>query len=274
MNDLMTKSFLSYAELKKQAQSDLEMGEISQSDEENENLTNFFDQVERIKIGMQEITHLLLDLQALHDETKSTHTAKILRGLRDRMDSDAAAVLGKTKIVKARLDELDASNEAASGSAVDRMRSSTTSGLRVKLGEIVSGFRALREKIIADYKDGLRRRCYNATGEHPSEEVIEAMVSGKIGEEEAEAEAVMDIWRSLNKLHEVFLDMAVLVEGQGHRVDDIERNVAAAASFVGGGTGSLFYAKQMKKGRGKWMCWLWGVGFVIMLVCLVAMFTN
>lgn len=295
MNDLMTKSFLSYVELKKQAQiddegeRDLELGQLSHEDEQN--LALFFHQVEFIKTDMQEITNLLLDLQTLNEETKSTYSAKILRGLRDRMDSDMFAVLRKTKIVKASLDALDESNVAnrrayAEGSAVDRTRVSTANGLRVKLREIMNGFQALREKIMADYKDGLRRRYYNATGEYPSEEVIEEIVSGKgkiqVFEEKGERnlenrerhEAMMDIWRSLNNLHQVFLDMAVMVEAQGKQIDDIEHNVATAASFVSGGTNSLFYAKQMKKESRKWMCWLWGVGFIIVLVCLVAMLTN
>lgn len=295
MNDLMTKSFLSYVELKKQAQiddegeRDLELGQLSHEDEQN--LALFFHQVEFIKTDMQEITNLLLDLQTLNEETKSTYSAKILRGLRDRMDSDMFAVLRKTKIVKASLDALDESNVAnrrayAEGSAVDRTRVSTANGLRVKLREIMNGFQALREKIMADYKDGLRRRYYNATGEYPSEEVIEEMVSGKgkiqVFEEKGERnlenrerhEAMMDIWRSLNNLHQVFLDMAVMVEAQGKQIDDIEHNIATAASFVSGGTNSLFYAKQMKKESRKWMCWLWGLGFIIVLVCLVAMLTN
>ncbi|KAL0378151.1 UNVERIFIED_CONTAM: syntaxin [Sesamum radiatum] len=298
MNDLMTKSFLSYAELKKQDQfhiedwRDLEMGKLSHTDEDN--LSQFFQEVEVIKSNMQEITHLLIDLQNLNEETKSTYSAKILRGLRDRMDSDMVAVLRKAKVVKTRLEVLDKSNVAnrrrslayVEGSAVDRTRVSTTNGLRAKLKDIMNGFQALREKIMSDYKEGLRRRYYNATGEHPSDEVIEKIVSGngkvEIFESRTETnlenkerhEAVMDIWRSLNKLHQVFLDMAVMVETQGEQIDDIEHNVATASSFISGGTTSLFYAKQMKKESKKWICWVWAVVFIIVLVCLVAMLSS
>ncbi|KAI3451672.1 hypothetical protein Pfo_008337 [Paulownia fortunei] len=298
MNDLMTTSFLSYVELKKQAhldleeERDLELGQLSHTDEDN--LSQFFQEVEVIKGVMREITDLLLDLQTLNEETKSTYSTKILRGLRDRMDSNMVAVLRKAKVVKARLEALDKFNVAnrkisatyAEGSAVDRTRVLTTNGLRVKLKDIMNGFQALREKIMSEYKEGLRRRYYNATGEYPSEEVIEKMVSGngkvKIFEERTEInleneerhEAVMDIWRSLNKLHQVFLDMAVMVETQGEQIDDIEHNVANAGSYISGGTNSLFYAKQMKKEGKKWICWVWAVGFIIVLVCLVAMLTN
>ncbi|KAL6520033.1 hypothetical protein OROHE_017176 [Orobanche hederae] len=300
MNDLMTKSFESYVDLKRQSQLDMEQErdlELGYHHTDEDNLSHFFQEVETIKSDMKEITDLLLDLQNLNEETKSTYSAKILRGLRDLMDSDMVSVLRKAKTVKTRLESLDISNldnrkvsaRYAEGSAVDRTRFSTTNGLRHKLKDIMNDFQALRERIMWDYKEGLKRRYYNATGEYPSEETMEKMVSGNyvaevrvfekrtdvnMDENNERHEAVMDIWRSLNKLHQVFLDMAVMVETQGEQLDDIERNVAAAGSFVSGGTNSLFYANQMKKEGKRWMCWVWAVMFIIVLVCFVAMLTN
>ncbi|XP_073017423.1 syntaxin-112-like [Primulina eburnea] len=297
MNDLMTKSFLSYVELKKQGQLDLEedrdieIGQLNRTDESN--LSQFFQEVEAIKNDMDEITNLLIDLRNFDEETKSAYSAKILRGLRDRMDSDMVDVLRKANVLKARLEALDKSNMTnrrisvryVEGSAVDRTRILTTNGLRAKLKDIMKGFQNLREKIRLDYKESLKRKYYNATGEYPSEEVVEKMISGngsvEIFQQKTEAylenkerhEGVIDIQRSLNKLHQVFLDMAVMVETQGKQIDDIEHIVANAGSFISGGTNSLFYAKQRKEGK-KWLCWVWAVGFIIILVCLVAMFTN
>ncbi|XP_009596291.1 syntaxin-112-like [Nicotiana tabacum] len=299
MNDLMTKSFLSYVELKKQAQldleteRDLEMGQLSRTDEDN--LSNFFHEIEVVKVDIEEITNLLIDLQNLNEETKITHGPKVLRGLRDRMDSNMVSVLRKAKIVKAKLEALDISNVAnrklsvayAEGTVVDRTRVNMTNGLRVKLRDIMNEFQALREKIISDYKDCLRRRYYNETGEEPTEEVIEKMVSGGSGkveifagktemnvEEKDRHEAVMDIQKSLEKLHQVFLDMAVLVETQGEQLDDIERNMATAGSFISGGTNSLFYAKQHQKKGVTWVCWVLAVVFIILMVCFIAMLIS
>ncbi|CAL5366403.1 unnamed protein product [Camellia sinensis] len=298
MNDLMTKSFLSYVELKKQSQMDLESetdiekGQLSPTDEAN--LSLFFQEVDAIKSEMEEITNLLFDLQTLNEETKFTHSTKVLRGLRDRMDSDMVAVLHKAKIVKARLEVLDKSNTDnrrlsmafREGSTVDRTRISITSGLRIKLRDMMNRFQSLRDRVLSNHKEYLTRRYYNATGEVPSEEVIEKMVSGsgkvEIFEERTEVnlenrerhEAMMDIQRSLNNLRQVFLDMAVLVEAQGEKIDDIEHNVGTAKSFVHGGTNSLFYAKQMKKGGKKWVYWVWAVGLIILLVCFIAMLST
>ncbi|XP_057444959.1 syntaxin-112-like [Lotus japonicus] len=299
MNDLMTSSFLSYVELKKQAQKDLEDVDLdieagNLNPTEDPNLSQFFREVEAIKVEMEEITNLLSDLQQLNEETKSTHSAKVLRGLRDRMDSDMVAVLRKAKIIKARLEVLDQSNIAnrsisesyKEGTPIDRTRVSVTNGLRVKLRDMMNDFQSLRDKIVADHKEDLKRRYYTATGEVPSDEAMEKMISGSLkveflaGKTDADMgtqvrhEAVMDIQRSLNKLHQVFLDMAILVETQGEKMDTIEDNVVNAGSYIHGGTNNLYYASQMKKKNRKWIYWVVAVVLIVLLVCIIAMMSS
>ncbi|KAL8200438.1 hypothetical protein R6Q57_011777 [Mikania cordata] len=294
MNDLMTKSFLSYAELKKQAQidiksqeKDIELGiqdpKLSPSDEVY--LSKFFQEIETIKSTMEEITNLLTDLQNLNEETKSTHSAKVLLGLRNRMESDMTAVLRKANVVLARLECLESSTTCKENTAVGRTRVLVTNGLRVKLKKTMNEFQDLRDKIVSDHKDYVKRRYFNETGEYPSDEMMETMASGsgevfemiedKMGlvmDTKERHEAVMDLKKSLNKLHQVFLDMAVLVEEQGQNLDDIEDNVAKAGSFVSGGTDALFYAKQQKdKQRNSWVCLIWGMVVIIIVVCCIAM---
>ncbi|KAL0412480.1 UNVERIFIED_CONTAM: syntaxin [Sesamum radiatum] len=294
MNDLMTKSFLSYVDLKKQAMKDLEagpdieMGQLDPSDESN--LSKFFEEVGTIKADMEEITNLLLDLQDLNEETKSAQSTKILRGLRDRINADMVMVLRKAKIIKTRLELLDKSNVAnrsvsaayGEGSHIDRTRIAVTNGLRVKLKDIMNDFQCLREKIVSEHKEGLKRRYYSATGEQPSDEMVEKMISegGLVGvlegkgesvkENQERDEAVKEIQRSLVQLHQVFLDMAVMVETQGEQMNNIEQNVVNAGAYINDGTKELDRANRMK-GRRTWACWIGAVVLVFLLVCLIAM---
>ncbi|KAJ8764279.1 hypothetical protein K2173_006019 [Erythroxylum novogranatense] len=298
MNDLMTQSFLSYVELKKQAQKDLEMeldvesGRLNPTD--HPNLGQFFQEANGITLEMEEITNLLFNLQTLNEETKSVHSAKVLRGLRDQIESDIVAVLRKARVVKARLESLHRSNISSrkiselyrEGSHIDRTRTSVTSGMRVKLRQLMNEFQVLREKIVTDFRNDLKKRYYNETGEEPSEDMIEKMISGGGGiqtltvEKEVDSkskerhEAVMDIQRSLQKLHQVFLDMAVLVETQGEKIDDIEDNVASAGNFISGGTNNIYYVNQMKKKKKAWLYWLWAVISIILLVCIISMLVS
>ncbi|XP_077221218.1 syntaxin-112-like [Tasmannia lanceolata] len=295
MNDIMTKSFLNYVELKKQALkdleagSDLEMAPLSHADEEN--LAHFFEEVGLIKTEMEQITSLLLDLQDLNKEKKSTLSSKVLRGLKDRMDSDMVTVLRKAKIIKSKLESLDRSNlmnrnilsEYKEGTPVDRTRVSVTNGLRTKLGEMMMDFQSLRERILDEYKEELRRGYFNQTGEEPSKEMIEKMVlgGGQIGifenekvpldlESQEKEEAVKQIQRSLMELHQVFLDMAILVETQGEQMDDIEHNVACAGNYINGGANSLASAAKNEKSRRKLVCHgAWVLVLILVLVCII-----
>ncbi|KAK1280954.1 Syntaxin-112 [Acorus gramineus] len=300
MNDLMTQSFLSYIELKKQAmkdleaETDLEAGGLTQAEEEN--LSYFFKEVDVIRSETESISCLLADLQILNEEARSTHSAKSLRGLRDRMDSNMVSVLRKAKIIKARLEALDRlnfSNRAISvsfreGSSVDRTRFSVTNGLRCKLKELMNDFQALRERMEAEHKETLKRKYFNETGEEATEEVLQKMASlegrgevmGKMLMGEAELETlerektVNDIRRSLKELHQVFLDMAVLVEAQGERVDNIEENVARAATYISGGTDRLTSAKALRRKNRRWLYWIVALVVILVLVCLIPVFAS
>ena len=64
MNDLMTRSFLSYVKLKKQAQKDLQVELDIESGQPN--LSQFFHEVNGIKTEMEDIANLLFDLQNLN----------------------------------------------------------------------------------------------------------------------------------------------------------------------------------------------------------------
>lgn len=296
MNDLMTKSFLNYVDLKKQAMKDLEagtdveMGQLDASDERN--LSKFFEEVGAIKSEMEEITNLLLHLQELNEDTKSAQSSKILRGLRDQINSDMVMLLRKAKTIKTRLESLDKSNVAnrslsadyREGSHVDRTRMGVTHGLRIKLKEMMNDFQCLREKIVDDHKEGLKIRYHSATGEQPSDAVIEKMImdGGIVGfidgkgesleENRQRHEAVKDIQKSLVELHQVFLDMAVMVEAQSENLNNIEQNVVNAAADIRGGTKELDRAKQMKRRR-NCACWIGVVVLLVfILVCLIAIF--
>ncbi|WOK96131.1 syntaxin-112 [Canna indica] len=302
MNDLMTKSFTSYVELKKQALKDLEAGGNDIPDAgvaclthaEEENLSRFFSEIEVIQSEMDDVSSLLLDLQHLHEESKSAHSAKVLRGLRDRMDADVVAVLRKAKNIKAGLESLDRSNIAnrgvaacfADGSPVDRTRVSITNALRTKLRQTMNGFQLLRECILAEHRESLKRRYFNATGEVASEGVIDKMLTGRsqVGSQDNKGEvdlevlerqkAVSDIQRSLTRLHQIFLDMSLMVETQDEQLNDIEENVARARDYISGGTDRLFSANSMKKRNMKFIYLTSSLLLITILVCLILILTD
>ncbi|XP_020113913.1 syntaxin-112-like [Ananas comosus] len=116
--------------------------------------------------------------------SRSAHSPKLLRGLRDCIDSDVAAILRTAHSIKAQLEALDDSNAAnralsprfAAGISVDRTRISVTHGIRAKLRDAMIGFQKLRKTILSDHKETLKQNYYNATGKLASDKVLDEML--------------------------------------------------------------------------------------------------
>ena len=74
-----------------------------------------------------------------------------------------------------------------------------------------------------------------------------------------------EIEKSLLELHQVFLDMAVMVEAQGEQMDDIEHHVLNASHYVKDATKELQTANKYKRNSRKWMC----IGLILLLLIIL-----
>jgi len=261
------------------------------------NLDRFFEDVENVKDDMASVEKLYKKLQESNEESKIVHNANTVKQLRARMDSDVEQVLRRVKIIKGKLEALERSNivnrnlpGSGPGSSADRTRTSVVSGLGKKLKGLMDDFQGLRARMQSEYKETVERRYFTITGEQASEETIERLIeSGEsesflqkaiheqgrgqimdtISEIHERHDAVKEIERNLLELHQIFLDMAALVEAQGHQLNDIESHVAHASSFVRRGTGSLEEARVYQKSSRKWACMAVVLAAVVLVVLLV-----
>lgn len=307
MNDLFsTSSFKKYTDLKQQAHLDeMEsgmMGGMGEAGKESVNLDKFFEDVENVKDDLRGLEKLYRRLQEANEESKTVHNAKTMKDLRARMDADIEQVLRRAKAVKGKLEALDRANAAhrklpgcGPGTSADRTRTSVVSGLGKKLKDLMDDFQGLRTRIAAEYKETVGRRYYTVTGEHADEQTIETLISSgesetflqkaiqeqgrgqimdTISEIQERHDAVKEIEKSLLDLHQVFLDMAALVEAQGHQLNDIESHVAHANSFVRRGTEELETAREYQKSSRKWYCMAILLGTVLVAILLLPFLTT
>ncbi|KAB2637445.1 syntaxin-124 [Pyrus ussuriensis x Pyrus communis] len=292
MNDLFSSSFKKYTDLKQQAYlDDVEAGK------ENVNLDKFFEDIENVKEDMRQVERLYKQLQESNEESKTVHNAQTMKELRTRMDLDVEQVLKKVKIIKGKLEGLERSNAAhrnlpgcGPGSSADRTRTSVVSGLGKKLKDMMDDFQGLRARMTAEYKETIERRYFTITGEKASEDTIETLISSgesesflqkaiqeqgrgqimdTISEMQERHDAVKEIEKNLIELHQIFMDMAALVEAQGHQLNDIESHVMHASSFVRRGTDNLQVAKEQQKKSRKWTCIAIILGIVLIILLLI-----
>lgn len=296
MNDLMTKSFTSYVDLKKEAMKDvdLEAGnnlEMSSSTTHmDSDLSIFLEEAEKVKQEIVSLRDILGRLQQSNEESKSLHKSDALKSLRNKINTDIVTVLKKARSLRCQLEDMDranAANKRLSNPAIYRTRIAVTNGLRKKLKELMMEFQGLRQRMMTEYKETVGRRYFTVTGEYPGEEVIEKIISNGGGDEEFMERAVeehgrgkvietvveiqdrhdaaKEIEKSLLELHQVFLDMAVMVEAQGEQMNDIEHHVLNASHYVKDGTKQLHTAKDYQRSSRKCMC----IGLILILLLIL-----
>ncbi|KAL0309463.1 UNVERIFIED_CONTAM: syntaxin [Sesamum radiatum] len=298
MNDLFSGSFSRFRGQDQSPAQDSHTIEMTNSGSTGGvNLDRFFEDVEAVKDELGDLESLYAQLQAAHEQSKTLHSAKAIKDLRSRMDADISAALKKAKVIKVRLEALDRSNAAnrslpgcGPGSSSDRTRTSVVNGLRKKLHDTMTRFNDLRQKMGSEYRETVQRRYYTVTGENPDEKILDRLIEtgesetflqkaiqeqgrGQVMETIMEIQerhdAVKEMEKNLKELHQVFLDMAVLVQSQGEQLDDIESQVNRANSFVRGGTHQLEVARKHQKNSRKWACF--GIVLVLIIILIIVL---
>ncbi|KAF9680793.1 hypothetical protein SADUNF_Sadunf06G0158400 [Salix dunnii] len=298
MNDLFSGSFSRFRSEEASPDHHVIQMSAAQSTGGGVNLDKFFEDVESIKDEFKELERLNENLQSAHEQSKTLHNARAVKDLRSKMDAEVALALKKAKLIKVRLEALDRSNAAnrglpgcGPGSSSDRTRTSVVNGLRKKLKDLMESFNGLRQKISTEYRETVERRYFTVTGENPDEKTLDLLIStgesetflqkaiqqqgrgrilDTINEIQERHDAVKDLENNLKELHQVFLDMAVLVQHQGEQLDDIESHVQKANSFVRGGTQQLQTARKLQKNTRKWTCYAIIIVLIIILVILLS----
>ncbi|CAL5188762.1 unnamed protein product [Lathyrus oleraceus] len=298
MNDLISNSFKKYTDLKEETNFD----DVEAGNRETVNLDKFFEDVENIKADMKVIETLYRKLQEANEESKTVHNAKTMKDLRARMDKDVEQVLKRVKVIKGKLEVLDRSNVenrkipgCGPGSSADRTRTSVVSGLGKKLKDMMDDFQGLRGRMQMEYKETVERRYFTVTGEKADDETIDNLIaSGEsenfmqraiqeqgrgqimdtISEIQERHDAVKEIEKNLIELHQVFLDMASLVESQGQHLNNIESHVAHASSFVRRGTEQLEEARVQQKSSRKWTMYIIILSLILVILILFPLLVS
>ncbi|XP_062535101.1 syntaxin-1A isoform X1 [Armigeres subalbatus] len=256
---------------KPQAQSDDEdMPEDVAVPVEGSFMEDFFNEVEEIRIMIDKI-------QANVEEVKKKHSAilsapqsdeKTKQELEDLMadiKKTANRVRGKLKGIEQNIEQEEQTNKS---NADLRIRKTQHSALSRKFVEVMTEYNRTQ----TDYRErckGRIQRQLEITGRATTNEELEEMLEqgnsavftqGIIMETQQAKQTLADIEarhadiikleNSIRELHDMFMDMAMLVESQGDLVDRIEYHVEQSGNYVAQGQQELVQAnKYMSKAR-------------------------
>ncbi|CAI9772739.1 unnamed protein product [Fraxinus pennsylvanica] len=280
MNDLLTDSFVGDAKGSPSREHDIEIGAHYPRSSSDLGMEGFNQQIDEVEKQVDKLSGLLTELKEANEESKSVTKASAMKAVRKCMEKDVDGVGMIARNVKMKIEAITKDNLAnrqksgcEKGTAVDRLRMNMTNSLTTNFKDLMTAFQNLRQKIDEEYREVVERRVITVTGTRPDEETInnlietgnseqifqKAIETGRgevlstLEEIQERHDAVKEIEQKLLDLHQIHLDMGVLVEAQGEILDNIESQVRNAVDHVNMGTDALHTAKSLQKKSRKCM---------------------
>ena len=210
----------------------------------------FFNKVMDIRTKIQAIQTYILDVKRLQTSVLSAPTPddKINNQLEERMNEV------KTTAQQVRLKLKEIEQEAANSTDPDlaecRIKKSQFSFLSHLFTDVMASYNVVQ----IEHRDNCKKRIQRQleiTGKPTNDEEIDRMLeSGNLqifsesylnetkmakqtlADINARHNDILKLEKSILELHDMFMDMAMLVESQGEMIDNIEKNMTSTKDFV------------------------------------------
>lgn len=218
-------------------------------------MEQFFTDVKTIRDQTREIEHLVNEVEIKHGDLLVAYSAEGTKNANVALDNVMAQISTVANRVRTSLKRMAAQNKTAEanddsqgGSADLRIRKSQQSMLSRKFVAVMTTYNNIQAANKRKYRDAIKRQCKivdpdisDATVDHLLETNTTADIFKGKRLDEAESalneikdrhDDILRLERSMQELHSMFLDMAILVSEQGDMIDRIESSVDRAQNFV------------------------------------------
>ncbi|XP_067306005.1 syntaxin-1A isoform X3 [Pseudorasbora parva] len=215
-------------------------------------MDEFFEQVEEIRGFIDSLTEKVEEVKRNHSTILASpnpdeKTKAELEELMSDIKTLANKVRSKLKNIQLTIEQEAVNSERPSADL--RIRKTQHSTLSRKFVEVMSEYNTTQ----SDYRERCKRRIQRQleiTGRDTTNEELESVLesakpifsSGIIldcniseqamSEIETQHTEILKLESSIRELHDMFMDMAMLVESQGELINNIEKNVCSAQEYV------------------------------------------
>jgi syntaxin 1A len=215
-------------------------------------MEEFFEQVEEIRTNIEKIGANVEEVKKKHSTILSApqpddKDKEELEELMAEIKKNANKVRGKLKVIEQNIEQEENSNKT---SADLRIRKTQHATLSRRFVEVMSDYNTTQ----TDYRErckGRIQRQLEITGRSVQGEELENMLESgnpavftqgivmetqqakqSLADIEARHKDIIKLENSIKELHDMFVDMAMLVESQGEMIDRIEFNVEKSVDYV------------------------------------------
>eukprot|EP00123_Amoebidium_parasiticum_P021964 comp7702_c0_seq1/m.3338 comp7702_c0_seq1/g.3338 ORF comp7702_c0_seq1/g.3338 comp7702_c0_seq1/m.3338 type:complete len:300 (-) comp7702_c0_seq1:325-1224(-) len=232
--------------------------EAIEMDESDAELQDFLKRCEGVKNDIAQIEENIKKVADKHGQALAAINDKQAQQNKQELEDLMAEVTRLGNRVRKELKKMDAENKATPpedlGKAIPRMKKQQQNTLGRKFGEVMTEYNDTQAKYKQKYRDRVTRQYKivdpTATDQEVEKAVDDAMENGKnifqdqiLSADHAAAQKALEeiedrqkdiarLEKSMRELHELFVDLALLVDQQGEMIDRIEFQVSQAADHV------------------------------------------
>lgn len=242
------------------------------------NMKEFFNQVNEIRKGIEQIQKRSDEMERLHKQTLAAVTIEEKHEMSKKIEQHMEHTTSISNNVRRLLKETSNTNKkletTLEGESSDpnlRIRQAQHAQLTKQFIDIMNYYSSVQEKYRDKYHENLQRQ-YLIVKPSATKEELEKIVdtdgdtmmtqqifsmkdqqhieARKVLEEMRERhQDIMLIEKSIMELHQLFLEMATLVDQQGDLVNQIEAHVDRAAHYTEQAAGEMRIAVEHQKSR-------------------------
>lgn len=265
---------------------DLESGENQDNINEQIANTDFFEEINQIKTHLN---HIKQNIKTI-EETYGRFVTSVTNDQAKKVNAELDGLITETNELTTKVrDMLQHINTHSQSDAEGRMQNNMHAMLTMKFLDLITEYQTVQRKYRDKHIEKARRQILivypNAT-EEKIQQVLEngtkeifadQLIDTKYHKEAEDAlnyvrhkhNEIKKLEASISELHQLFLDMSVLVETQGDCINHIEKHVEMATASTRTGVKQLKTANTyQKKSRNRMWCMLliFCVIFVVILV--------
>jgi len=187
--------------------------------------------------------------------------------------------------LKAMSDDIKKLSPSLKGLPIQRIKDNLHSSTTAKFLELMTEYEQMQMKYKTKFKERIARFYKTVKPEATETEIEEAVESGDASQAfaietlqrkdaakdaykyiEARNKDIIQLEASVKELHQLFVDLAILVEAQGEILDQIEANVGSAVDYTQKAFEELVKANKYGKRTRKKMCCIVVILIIVFLL--------
>lgn len=249
---------------------------------------------------VDELTKMVNQISVHVDQIKHNHNVILASFQNQATKDETETLMDEVKRTSHRIhnglkklkQQIEAEQEGPERNTADfRIKKAQYSTLSRKFTEVMADYNQVQEEYREKCKDRITRQL-KYTGKRVTEDEVEEMLESDnpavftkdilidtaqkrqaLGEIEARHQEILHLEENIKELHDMFYDMAILVEEQGEMIDLIEHNVELAAAHVEVGQQNIRRAAEYSRSNRRLKCIICmvitGVVVVILVIILI-----